>query len=138
MARKHALHVAIEDRTALVRSKRSDRCSGRAADARKRCKRCRITRKHATLIAYDRIGGSMQMMRAPVIAESTPNREHVIERCCGKTCDGGKRCDETGVVRQHRRNLRLLQHDLGQPDPVGIAVLLPWQVVPSVNALPLG
>jgi hypothetical protein len=31
----------------------------------------------------------------------------------------------------------LLQHDLGQPDPVGILRVLPGQAIASVNLLPL-
>src|SRR4051812_42520761 len=40
------------------------------------------------------------------------------------------------VIGDHGRDLRLLQHDLRDPDRVWIA-LLPWQIVPAMALLPL-
>src|SRR5712672_4020157 len=49
----------------------------------------------------------------------------------------GETSQEAQVVGNDRRNLRLLQHDLGQPDPVRIAGSLPRQIVAARYLLPL-
>ena len=49
----------------------------------------------------------------------------------------GKTLKEARVIAQHGRDLGLLQHDLGQPDPVGIARALPGQATAAMAALPL-
>jgi hypothetical protein len=84
----------------------------------------------------DRAGRGMKVMCAPVIAESAPVREHARERCGRQHADRRKRHDDTQVIRQHRRDLRLLQHHLGQPDAISVARALPRQVVAAVRALP--
>jgi hypothetical protein len=63
-------------------------------------------------------------------------REYAIDRGCGQCGDVGKRGQESLVVRDHRGDLRLLQHDLRKPDSIGIARALPWQIVAAVLALP--
>ena len=52
----------------------------------------------------------------------------------GQGLDGRKAVEEALVERLDRRDRRLLQHDLGQPDPIGIGGLAgpgaPRQVAP--------
>ena len=60
----------------------------------------------------------MQVMRPPVIAETAPVFEHARERRRGKGIHVGELGEQALVVRDDRRDLRLLQHDLGQPDAV--------------------
>ena len=76
------------------------------------------------------------MMRAPVVAQAAPQREHASIGARGERAHVGKRREEAHVVRQHRRDLRLLQHDLGQPDAIRIARVLPREIVAAVRALP--
>jgi hypothetical protein len=136
MARQHALHVAVENRLARPESKRGNRRGRRAADAGQRGKRRGIARKVAAMRAHDRGGRGVQVMRAPVIAEAAPVREHGVDRGAGQCGDIGERIDKAQVVRRHRRDLRLLQHDLGEPDAIRIARVLPRQIVTAVRALP--
>ena len=79
---------------------------------------------------------AVQVARAAVVAEAAPQREHVVERRGGERAHVGKAGQEARVVVEHRRHLRLLQHDLRQPDAVRVAAALPGQVVAAVLALP--
>ena len=88
------------------------------------------------MLVDDRVCRAMREMRAPIVAKPAPELEHALDRCRGKARDIGKSGKEAQVVRNHRRNLRLLQHDLGKPDAVRIARMLPRQAAPSVLLLP--
>src|SRR4029079_11640824 len=44
--------------------------------------------------------------------------------------------DEAQVIRDHRRDLRLLQHDLGDPDAICVTRSLPREIVAPVARLP--
>ena len=54
--------------------------------------------------------------------------QHVVELGVGQIANRGKPGHELLEVRDHRGDLGLLQHDLGDPDPIGAGVLLPGQV----------
>jgi hypothetical protein len=43
---------------------------------------------------------------------------------------------KTAEVGPHRGHLRLLKHDLGQPDPVGITGVLPGEIMAAATDLP--
>ena len=58
--------------------------------------------------------------------------QDIVDRRIGQRADVRKALHETLVVRQHRRDLRLLQHDLGDPHAIRRAIVLPRQVVPAV------
>ena len=63
-------------------------------------------------------------------------REHFIFGGIRQRAQIGKALEKALVIRDHGSDLRLLQHDLGEPDAVGIARVLPRQVVTAVCALP--
>src|SRR5450759_2168385 len=54
----------------------------------------------------------------------------------GERGDIGEALEKTAVIRNHRGDLGLLQHDFGDPDAVGIARALPRQVVAAVALVP--
>jgi hypothetical protein len=136
VARQHALHVAVENRAARAEGEGRDRRSGRAADTGQRRDRRRFARKGAGMIGDDRLRGPMQHVRAAVVAQSAPLFEHALDRRRGKARHVGKRRDEPFEIRDDGRDLRLLQHDLGQPDPIRIARVLPGKVAASGAPLP--
>ncbi len=84
----------------------------------------------------DRLRRAMQQMRAPVVAQPAPLLEHALDRRGGEARHVGKRRDETLVIGNDGRDLRLLQHDLGQPDAIRIARVLPGQIVAAGAPLP--
>src|ERR1700722_12665779 len=62
--------------------------------------------------------------------------QHLIERRRRERLHICKSRHESLVVRNHRGDLRLLQHDLRDPYPIRRGILLPGQIVPAVNLEP--
>src|SRR5665647_2423899 len=78
----------------------------------------------------------MEVAGAAVIAQTTPETQHLVQRCRSQRRQIGKLSYETREIIQNGCHLCLLQHDFRQPDPVGIMRILPWQMVSSVYLLP--
>ena len=136
MACQHPLDVAVENGFARAGTEGGDRRCGRAADARQlRQHRC-IEGEPAgeTVDHLPRAG--VQVARSRVVAETRPQRQHVVQRRRGQRSDIREALAEARVVGDDCRHLRLLQHHLGQPDAVGVATRLPGKVVPAVRRLP--
>ena len=94
--------------------------------------RCRFGKITAVLRdQYFRAG--LQVARARVITQARPKMQHLIQRRRGQRCTSRKTRHEALVVRDHRRHLRLLQHHLRDPHPIGRRIDLPRQRVPAVN-----
>ena len=136
MAREHALHVAVEDRRAFAEREGRDRRGRGPADAGQRGNGGGIARKAATVLRDDHACRRMQVMRATVVAEAAPELEHAIDGSRGERADLRVCREKPLVVRNDGRHLRLLQHDLGEPDAIGIARALPREVVAAVRLLP--
>ena len=81
-------------------------------------------------------GGAMQITRAGVIAQARPQVQHFVERGRGQTADIGKATHEALVIADHGGDLRLLQHDLRNPDSIGGALALPGQIMAPVARVP--
>ena len=71
----------------------------------------------------------MQVAGAGVVAEPGPQGQHRIERALGQVRQGREAGHEALEVGDDHRHLGLLEHDLGDPDPVGGGVALPGQVL---------
>src|SRR6185503_9097493 len=71
-----------------------------------------------------------------VVAEPAPEPQHLVLRGTGERGRGRIGFQKPLVVRNDRRDLRLLQHDLGEPDAIRVARSLPRQPAPPVAALP--
>ncbi|SOZ15051.1 conserved hypothetical protein [Cupriavidus taiwanensis] len=135
-AREHALDVAVQDWRAHPRAEGGDGRRGGAADARQRDQHRGIRGEAAAVLADHLHGAAVQVARARVIAQPGPQRHHLVGRRGRQVLHRGQLRDEALEVVDHRADLGLLQHDLGQPDAVRIAGVLPRQVVPAVLALP--
>ena len=70
----------------------------------------------------------MQVAGAAIIAETFPETQHGLLVGRGEVHYGRKRGDETQEVRNNRNNLRLLKHDLADPDAIRITVHAPRKV----------
>ena len=135
-AREHALHVAVEDRGAHAEREHRDRRGRRSTDAGQFRPSVGGLGEPPAEIVRDDACRRMEVARAGVVAEPAPRGEHIVERRIGQRTHVREPREEALVVRDHRRHLRLLQHDLGQPDAVRIAVALPRKIVAAVHALP--
>ena len=84
----------------------------------------------------DNLRGLVQIASARIVAQAGPASEHVLlgrQRECGNI---RKALDEPVVVGNDRGHLGLLQHDFRYPDCIGIAAVLPRQVMTPVAFLP--
>src|SRR5262249_26551148 len=86
-----------------------------------------IIRKYAAVSLSHLPRGSMQVLGAAVIAEPFPGAKNIPFRGGRQGRQRGKSLDETLVKSDNRRHLRLLQHDLADPDWVGISIFPPWK-----------
>jgi hypothetical protein len=134
--RQHALDVAVEDGRARAEGEHGDGGGGGAADARQG-DRCPAMRAGSGRRALRRPPAPPAAGCAPARSSrgrsTAPSRPRPAPRRGGQI---GKAGEEARVVGDHRRHLRLLQHDFGQPDAVGIARVLPGQVVAAVARVP--
>ena len=136
VAREDALDVAVEDRRARAEREAGDRRRRRSPDAGQARDVGERFRKLAGMSLDDELRGAVEVAGTRVIAEPAPQAQDLVLARRGEAGDVGKAGAEALVVRDDRRNLRLLQHDLGEPDRVRIARALPGQVVAPVAALP--
>ena len=68
----------------------------------------------------DDLGAGVEMAGPRIVAEPCPGLHDRVRERLGQDLHGGEPLDESEVERLHRRHRRLLQHDLREPDPVGI------------------
>ena len=71
----------------------------------------------------DDAGGGVQVARAGVVAEPLPCLQHIVQRGGGQRPDIGPALEEPVEIRAGRRGHGLLQHDLAEPDAVGLRAL---------------
>ena len=90
----------------------------------------------AAVIRHDQLGGTLQVAGACVVPQPGPEAQDFIQRCAGERGNVREAGKESRVVRQDGGDLRLLQHDLGDPDSIRSRVPLPRQVVPAVFLSP--
>ena len=93
-------------------------------------------RELAAVLGDDDLRAAMEIARARVVAEAAPGGEHLAEVGGGQRADVGEARGEALVVGEDGRHLRLLQHDLGEPDAVRVARVLPGQRMAAVLLLP--
>ncbi len=121
--RHDALDVAVDRRRARVERDRRDRGRRVGPDARQRGER-RLGLGELPAVALRHIfGARVQMARPRVVAEPGPRLENVVERRARERLDARKAREEARVVGRDRLHGGLLQHDLGEPHPVGISAL---------------
>jgi len=126
--RQHARDVAVDQRRPLAVRDRGDRAGGVGPDARHLAQPARVAGQRAAPARDHLAGPPVQVARARVVAQPGPRREHVVERRLREGADAREARHPALPVRDHRRDPRLLQHDLADPDRVGIAGAPPRQV----------
>lgn len=72
----------------------------------------------------------VQVLGPPIIAEPVPRFPHATRARTGERVDRGVQIEKTGPEHGHTRNLRLLQHELGDQDVVRITGGAPGEVPP--------
>ena len=118
---EHAARVGLHDRRGEVEGDRGDGAGGVAADPRQAQQAGNRPRKLRGVIRHHRLRRSMQLPGTAIVAEALPVLEHVGLAGGGELADGRKPRHESPVELLHPLHLRLLEHDLADPDGVGIA-----------------
>ena len=116
----HALDVAVDDGRRPVMGDGRDRCGGVAPDPGQRPQRGLLVRELPVVIGQKPPRAGVQVARPRVVAESLPGVEHLVELGAGQSLEARPALQETLEVAGHHRHRGLLQHDLAEPDPVGV------------------
>src|SRR6185312_4686763 len=70
----------------------------------------------------------MQRPGSAVISQAAPGREHGLLSGSGQLFYSGKLLDKSFVTLLNHRHSRLLQHDFGNQNAIGITFSTPWQL----------
>ena len=133
---QYPFDIAIHDGHALRKTKRSHGSGSRSANARQRDQLGCSGRKLAIKPGHHVLGTLMQIARATVVAQTTPQAHDLVLGCCCQFGHSGKVLQELLVVGQYGAHLCLLQHDFRQPHAVRILGVLPRQMVAAMKLLP--
>ena len=118
--RQHPLDIAVHDRCRLVIGDGGDRRGRIVADAGQGAQSRRVAGKAAAMVAHHRFRAGLQVAGPRIIAEPGPGLHHLLGGGCGEVGDARPAEEEGVVIGLHRRDRGLLQHDLGEPDPIGV------------------
>lgn len=110
---------------------------GGATDAGQGHHLFQLFRKEAAVQIADLLGSLVQVAGARVVAKPGPVMQHLVDGGVGQGQHVGEAGHEPLVIGDDSGNLGLLQHDLGDPDPVGGFVLLPGQGLAAVDLVPV-
>lgn len=87
----------------------------------------------------DGLGRPLEVSGAGVVAEAAPEGLNGVAGCRGQGDDIGEAIDKRSVAGKDGRHRRLLEHELGDEDPVGIDGSSPREISPvSPEPLPQG
>ena len=127
-SREDAHHIAIDGWRGDIKGDAADGAGGVRSDARQGLQRLGLRRETPGMAVDDDFGAAMQVAGAAVITQAFPELQHGIQRRGSQCLDRGHGGDEALVIWDDGIDLGLLQHDLRQPDAVGIAVAAPGSV----------
>ena len=142
-ARENPGDVAVHGERLALEADCGDRRRGVVADARQTAKRRLLVRK-ASSEFRDRLGASMQVASARIIAEPGESADDRLLRRRRKRLDIRPCLDEAPVIGRNSLGGRLLEEHFRQPDAIGIGRLAgagpprkgsPVEVPPAENAL---
>ena len=112
--------IAIDRDSLLAESDGGERPRRIGPDARQ-LPQLRFRRRKLSAMPGDhRLGAGVEIARPRVIAEPRPLLHHRLDRGGGQSRNIRPAAAKGLEIRLHRRDCRLLQHDLGQPDEIGI------------------
>ena len=127
-AGEHAEDVAIDGRDGLSEGDRGDGAGRIGADAGDALPGGGGGRNRTAELSNDEDGAGLQVAGASVVAEPLPLGEDGFGGGGGEGGDGGEGLKPAVPVSTHGLYAGLLQHDLGDPDGVGVAGAAPGEI----------
>ncbi len=121
--RHHPLDVAVDHDGAPAEGDRRHRGGGIGTDAGQRPEPFLGVGEAAAELARHHAGAGQQVAGAGVVAEAGPGGHHLGVGRRGERADRRPAGDEGGEAVADGGHGGLLQHHLGQPDPVGIGTV---------------
>jgi len=125
------LHISVENGCVPAKGDGEDGSRCISADARKTEQVVECLRDPSSELIHDPLSGPVQVPCSGIVAETFPDLQDPGKVCPGQVPNRGKRFQEPVVIGDDRRNLGLLQHDLRDPDGIGV-------VGPSPGKIPCG
>lgn len=135
-AADNALHITVKHRMHLIAG---DTCNGRRrirADADIRSQSLIVDRHGFQAFGVHLPGGSMQVTGALIVSQSLPVLQNLFKIGQGKRLEVGEPSNKAIIRWQHGCDPRLLQHDLRDPDAIGITAATEGQI-PLVLSIPV-
>jgi hypothetical protein len=117
--------IRFDNWNRLMKSKSRDCVRRIAADARQFAKRRVVAGKDSPVSILHNLGGGMKIPGAVVIAEALPGVENIVLRSARDRSELRKSAKPFIIIRDHRGDLGLLKHELGDEDRVRIAGFAP-------------
>ena len=113
-------HIAVEYRSALTKGDTGNRPCGIVSDPWKGPDPLIGIRKLSAIFFDDKLGRLVEVSCPRIIAEPLPDLQDLIEIRCCKGFDRREPFEPTLIIRNDRIHLGLLEHDLRDPDFIGI------------------
>ena len=126
----HTPDVGIEEGHILLKGKTGDGPRCISADAWQSLEGHYITWECASVLRDDRLCRALQINRAPIVAEPLPGRDNGARGGIGQGMHVGELRQKGVIFGDDTLDLRLLQHQLGHQNAVGVTRMPPRQVAP--------
>lgn len=125
---EHSEDVAVDGWRRVVEGDAADGAGGVGADAGQGEELDWIGRDAAVEAAEDFGGGAVKVAGAGVIAEAFPELEHLVGLCARQGANGGESLHPAYPIRDDGLDSGLLEHDLRDPDGVGVPGFAPGEI----------
>src|SRR5262249_46530295 len=120
--------VRFDNRNGLIKRKGRQRVGGVFANPRQFLHFVDPRRKSPAISIQHEFRGRTEISLARVVAEPLPGAENRTFSCAGESREAGEAAQPLFIIRQHRCDLRLLKHELGNENGVGIAGAAPGKI----------
>ncbi len=127
-ASQDARDVPVENRARLVEGDAGDCPGGVSANAGKREDVVKVFREPALVLRDDLLRGSLKIADPRVIAEPFPKFVELAGRRLGGGPNRRQLAHPAFPIRDDGFDLRLLEHDFGNPDGVGVMRAAPGEI----------
>jgi len=133
--RQNASGVGLNDWNASIERETGHRMRGVSADAGELLHLVGCPRELSTVSIHNDSRCGVKISRASVIAKTLPRAQHLVFGSPCKRGEIGKRTEPLVIIRDDGRDLRLLEHELGDKYFVRIVGPAPGEMA-AVTAIP--